>query len=543
MGKIYASAAKVTVFLNTATAVDYDVSDVAAHQLQKIRKSLLDRRQNNESQWSDIVEAKLQGRGSVGWQAVASIFARQYWNRAWIVQELVLAQELVVVFGDNEFQWDELVYFAEAFQDVENAASLGVPDAASSGVDIPFAQITMLYVISKIRKDFHRYKGLTIRETMIYGPKFNASDPRDNIFAFQGLCSDMIPSSIRPNYRIPPADLFVNAARELMNDSLWFLQFAGLGFGERAMESRFASVSDADLPSWVPNWALLLNSKVCVQLHIAQGHGELRPVPQKDPRTLSIYSAVFDSIVKVTDFPKALISDFKAGLKAFQLDAFSDMAAAAAEFRKDLEVFVPEPYPTGIDRDDALWRVLLGDEYRDKNEIQHFNDTFAIWQSVTEIQATVLENLVSPDGLSAKPDGSSKARIEEQTDNFMATVKQTTSFTKDKFHQKNNAEGLSAAQWKKVHHDGNRFSHHLIKHSAGMKVAFTQKGHMVLVPPLAAPGDEVHFIAFAEAACILRPIRDVGPERGKYRLVGSCELYNGQEEADRLDDFRELAIV
>ena len=42
METIYASAVKVTVFLDTATAVDYDVSDIAAHQLQKNRKSVHD---------------------------------------------------------------------------------------------------------------------------------------------------------------------------------------------------------------------------------------------------------------------------------------------------------------------------------------------------------------------------------------------------------------------------------------------------------------------------------------------------------------------
>ena len=109
--------------------------------------------------------------------------------------------------------------------------------------------------------------------------------------------------------------------------------------------------------------------------------------------------------------------------------------------------------------------------------------------------------------------------------------------------QKTHDLGLSAEDWNKVHRNGNRFTHHLIKHCVGLKVAFTQKGHMLLVPPLAAPGDEGHFIAYAEAAAVLRPIRDEGLDRGKYRLVGGCELYNGQEEVDRLDEFKPLAII
>lgn len=105
----------------------------------------------------------------------------------------------------------------------------------------------MLFQVSRIRNRFHRCGGLDFREVMSYGAKFNATDPRDNIFAFQGLCSESVPLSMQPDYRIRPVDLYVNSVREIMTEGLWFLNFAGIGWGGRSLGSGLANVSDEEL--------------------------------------------------------------------------------------------------------------------------------------------------------------------------------------------------------------------------------------------------------------------------------------------------------
>lgn len=52
MGEIHASAAKVTVFLNTASAVNYDESDLATYHLQKINESLKQPQWDISRQWA-----------------------------------------------------------------------------------------------------------------------------------------------------------------------------------------------------------------------------------------------------------------------------------------------------------------------------------------------------------------------------------------------------------------------------------------------------------------------------------------------------------
>jgi hypothetical protein len=36
------------------------------------------------------------------------LFRRAYWRRIWIIQEILLAQELIVICGSVQFQWTPL---------------------------------------------------------------------------------------------------------------------------------------------------------------------------------------------------------------------------------------------------------------------------------------------------------------------------------------------------------------------------------------------------------------------------------------------------
>jgi hypothetical protein len=48
------------------------------------------------------------GRHRDKWQALRSLCCRSYWDRLWIIQEVLLASDLRVQFGSLSFQWEEL---------------------------------------------------------------------------------------------------------------------------------------------------------------------------------------------------------------------------------------------------------------------------------------------------------------------------------------------------------------------------------------------------------------------------------------------------
>lgn len=66
------------------------------------------------------------------------------------------------------------------------------------------------------------------------------------------------------------------------------------------------------------------------------------------------------------------------------------------------------------------------------------------------------------------------------------------------------------------------------RHSTGRKIAFTKRGHVVLVPPLAREGDEVSYLAHGETPFVLRRVSgDAGShgEREVFELVGDCYVH------------------
>lgn len=279
MGRIYAEASQVNVILNTVTPVDCDDSDRFVHHLNKLNAQL-ERSTMASAEYIAHYRKIGTSPSSPGWQALVSLFKREYWTRAWIVQEIVMAQKLVVVYGDNELPWEEISKFAKAFQDPENNSALDGMGFMFSGGSIPLTNIMKITQISNIR-DAYRAGGLDMQELLYLGWQFKATDPRDNIFAFQGLTRERIPQDIQPNYQQSALDLFLNAAIFQMKSSdrpIWFLSLAGQGFGDRSIQSRFCSLEDHTLPSWVPNWS----------------HGTLRSqfallnLPRYEPKSIGI---------------------------------------------------------------------------------------------------------------------------------------------------------------------------------------------------------------------------------------------------------------
>jgi len=98
---------------------------------------------------------------------------------------------------------------------------------------------------------------------------FDASDPRDNIFALWGLVNPDGPHAalIRPNYSASVADVYVRAARYIISvqGRLELLESHSHGLAPhnellKSSGLTIPTTTPLDLPSWVPDWQnFLLN--------------------------------------------------------------------------------------------------------------------------------------------------------------------------------------------------------------------------------------------------------------------------------------------
>jgi Heterokaryon incompatibility protein (HET) len=50
------------------------------------------------------------------WESITALLQREYWSRAWIYQEIVVAQDLVLHCGDKSLQWEDLILIAKSFE-------------------------------------------------------------------------------------------------------------------------------------------------------------------------------------------------------------------------------------------------------------------------------------------------------------------------------------------------------------------------------------------------------------------------------------------
>lgn len=169
--------------------------------------------------------------------AFMKLIRRPWWTRTWVVQEISLAKEALVVCGDKDINWD---VFATAIL-ILNWEQNNPMDSLLS---YDYA-LSLLKLIAKLRLTT---TPMDLLDMLWQFRSLRATDPRDKVHAFLGLMpeNDPVHHQIRPNYEIDIAQCYIQAARAsiLLRQNLDFLAT------ERYPSSRLGS----SLPSWVPDW-------------------------------------------------------------------------------------------------------------------------------------------------------------------------------------------------------------------------------------------------------------------------------------------------
>jgi hypothetical protein len=137
------------------------------------------------------------------WRALAGLLSSSWWQRGWIYQEVVVARQVFVLFGDSILDWDTLSNTAQIFQRVlgvyisnrstgrESSYQKAVRDLIASGLNSDRANFMI-----KGREDWENMKERNLIGLLAQAQMCKVSDKRDRIFAFIGLAN--------PNYGIVP---------------------------------------------------------------------------------------------------------------------------------------------------------------------------------------------------------------------------------------------------------------------------------------------------------------------------------------------------
>ena len=247
MGAIYAKAELVLGWLGP-----FDGQDENAESRARLAIDFL--RRFNENQQEYLREAREHfhsGEQTVdtdgpllqSWLAIKELFDLEYFHRAWIIQEVGLAQKARFFWGTKDIwlDWIELSKFCQ-FMDFNGASVVNHLQLKSWVAD----HINLVWATDASGKPTH-----TFVEVLHWARVHRSTDPRDYIYALLSHPSAKVDGSllVQPNYTITPAQAYIELAVNVIErtNSLEILAFV----------DHHEEAGALILPTWVPDWHAL----------------------------------------------------------------------------------------------------------------------------------------------------------------------------------------------------------------------------------------------------------------------------------------------
>ncbi|KAF1815657.1 hypothetical protein P152DRAFT_390922, partial [Eremomyces bilateralis CBS 781.70] len=171
----------------------------------------------------------------------------RWWNRVWIIQEVVVPERVMVFYGGAIAPWDMLVSAAKAWlpDDSRNSDPPSIPREYSLVLDYFAKQILG---IEKMRRQWRFTNQTTLLRLLRQFSDREASDDRDKVYALLGLVTQSLslPNGhiLLPDYSLDIKSVFINASLSIV----------------RTTRSLSVIVVDSarkyrqDLPSWAADW-------------------------------------------------------------------------------------------------------------------------------------------------------------------------------------------------------------------------------------------------------------------------------------------------
>jgi hypothetical protein len=178
------------------------------------------------------------------WDHFGAMMRLSYWDRIWVLQEMVLPPGATVIYGSISAQWDIL---SKATRNIEHHANTC---CMQSVFNLPQKIRAILFdfgsKVSQIEQTRTLHKTgpdldlpWLLRQTLTR----EATDDRDKVYGLLGLTNNQLHgSSIVPNYRTTSRDVFEALSMQIIRitGSLQFLVVS--------------SVRSKDFPSWIAYW-------------------------------------------------------------------------------------------------------------------------------------------------------------------------------------------------------------------------------------------------------------------------------------------------
>ena len=265
------------------------------------------------------------------WGALSRLFSRSWFERSWIVQEVILARDLVIVCGNDKLRWDDLYQAALSCREHANRSV--------TALDIPATG--NLNAILSPGETRHGYQCTQMRHKLMDLFEFfhhcKSTRRRDRLFTLLGVAADTDSPSFRPDYSsqleaIVRRYALVYVERKQTSQLLY--------------RGRISSQPDR-FPSWIPDWTASPYPKTITPWHAEREFcasatkSELARISPTNDSVLLNHGCIVDRIVKV-------------GICTSKVDVALDYIADVLKLIDSLQ-----SYPTGESIDDLRWKIPI----------------------------------------------------------------------------------------------------------------------------------------------------------------------------------------
>lgn len=178
------------------------------------------------------------------WSSIALLLCRPWWNRVWVIQELISAQKATVHCGTSSVPWpllDMTIQMMLRNTKIDNLHSKRKQEIFHDAVEDAHG---FAYERShRILDGIHSTDFVMLTQIIRYR---KCQDPRDKVFSVISLLSDDVQESFQPDYSQTVQTVYTRAVMS-------YIQYTGdLHILSSCCWEKQASIPN--LPSWVPDW-------------------------------------------------------------------------------------------------------------------------------------------------------------------------------------------------------------------------------------------------------------------------------------------------
>ncbi|KAK0644180.1 heterokaryon incompatibility protein-domain-containing protein [Cercophora newfieldiana] len=209
-----------------------------------------------------------------------------WFTRLWTVQEVIVAREALFVLGEDALSFGAVVRLDEELQRLR-AYHFAASEVYQGFVNLLAPHVEMFHLLWRSEQS---------RDTSLfsfgYFWRLNVSDPKDRVFAVQGLASALGITLPDPDYSKPLSTIYMDACRAL-------IMHQGRAGVFHELNLCWLSPTTPGLPSWVP--AVLSERKPCQLPPAIKSHRSPRLLFSKDGLRLHIDGLQTDTVSVVSE--------------------------------------------------------------------------------------------------------------------------------------------------------------------------------------------------------------------------------------------------